>query len=363
MSTARNGFNKGEKMKYFLSVITVLAAVFLIAKPNVISAAVGAAVSDCLEVIVPSLFAFTVLAVYLQKSGLYRTALKPLTFPLSKLLRMDEELCAVFVLANLGGYPVGASLLSELVRKGALPEKNAARMLCCCFGSGPSFIVGIVGVRVFGSAAAGLVLFGACFVSSLIMALIVRAGGAIELKSAPVRCDLSAGTFISSVMSGAKVMFTVCTMITGFSVISAILGTVGVNALFERLLGLLGAEENSTAIFSTILEVTRIKTISPTSCAMPICAALLSFGGVCVIMQITALSGKIPLKRFILSRVPAAAISALAAIPLSKLLPPVDIETLAPNTSAEPFTQNAVLSLCVLAMCGILLLESRREKA
>lgn len=350
-------------MKYFLSIITVLAAVFLIAEPRTVSAAVGGAVSDCLEVIIPSLFAFTVLAVYLQKSGLYRTALKPLTFPLSKLLRMDEELCAVFVLANIGGYPVGASLLSELVRKGALSEKNAARMLCCCFGSGPSFIVGIVGVRVFGSAAAGLALFASCFISSLIMALIVRAGGDIELKSSFGRFDLSSGAFISSVTSGARVMFTVCAMITGFSVVSAILGATGVNDLSERLLGLLGAGENSSAIFAAVLEVTRIKSIVPVNGAMPLCAALLSFGGICVIMQIAALSGKIPLKRFILSRIPAAALSALAAVPLSNLLPPADIETLAPNTSTEPFTKNAVLSLCVLAMCGLLLLEMRREKA
>lgn len=124
-------------MKYILSIIAVFAAVFLIAEPKLAAGAVGAAVTDCLEVIVPSLFAFSVLAAYLQRSGLYRTALRPLTFPLSKLLRIDEELCAVFVLANIGGYPVGASLLAELVRRGALSEKNAARMLCCCFGSGP----------------------------------------------------------------------------------------------------------------------------------------------------------------------------------------------------------------------------------
>lgn len=349
-------------MKYFLSVISVLAAVFLIAEPKIISEAVGAAVSDCLEVIVPSLFAFTVLAVYLQKSGLYRVALRPLTLPLSKLLRIDEELCAVFVLANIGGYPVGASLLAELERRGAISPKNAERMLCCCFGSGPSFIVGIVGVRVFGSAEAGLALFAACFVSSLVMALLVRTGGEIELRGSAANYTLTADAFISSVMSGARVMFTVCTMITGFSVISAVLGVLNADMLFERLFALLGAGENSPAIFAAVLEVTRIKAIFPTSTAMPICAALLSFGGVCVIMQVAALSGKISLKRFLLSRIPAAAVSAIAAIPLSKLVPPADVQTIAPGTSAEPFTKNAVLSVCVLVMCGILLLEVRRER-
>ncbi|MCM1273883.1 MAG: hypothetical protein NC299_00785 [Lachnospiraceae bacterium] len=349
-------------MKYFLSTVAVLAAVFLITKPGVVTAAVGAAVSDCLEVIVPSLFAFAVLAAYLQRSGLYRTALRPLTLPLSKLLRIDEELCAVFVLANVGGYPVGASLLAELTRRGALSEKDAGRMLCCCFGSGPSFVVGIVGMRVFGSAAAGAALFAVGFLSSLIMALLVRAGGGIALKRSEARCDLSAGAFISSVTAGARGMFTVCAMITGFSVVSAMLNEIGVNALFERLFGLLGAGENSGEIFAALLEVTRIKSIAPTNGSVIACAALLSFGGACVIMQVAALAGKIPLKKFVLSRVGAALLSGLLAVPLSGLLPPADVQTFLTNGSTEPFTKNAALSGCVLVMCGILLLEARRDK-
>ncbi|MDE7360643.1 MAG: hypothetical protein K2N38_01780 [Oscillospiraceae bacterium] len=348
-------------MKYFLSILAVIAAVFLITEPQTVSAAVGAAVGDCLEVIVPSLFAFTVLAAYLQRSGLYRVALRPLTLPLSKLLRMDEELCAVFVLANVGGYPVGANLLAELVREGRLSEDGASRMLCCCFGSGPAFIVGIVGVRVFGSAAAGLALFAACFASSLIMALIVRSRGAIDLKRGAEVPDLGSGTFISSVTSGARVMFTVCAMITGFSAVTALLGRLGVNALMERLFSGLG--ENAAAVFSAMLEVTRVKAIVPTVGAFPLCAALLSLGGACVIMQVGALSGGISLKRFLISRLPAAALSALAALPLERLLPPPDVQTLAPGSAVEPFTGNALLSLCVLAMCAILLLEVRRERS
>ena len=194
------------------------------------------------------------------------------------------------------------------------------------------------------------------------MALIVRAGGEIEFRHSNANCALTADVFISSVLSGARVMFTVCDMITGFSVIAAFLGIVGVNAVFERLFGLLGAGENSAAVFAALLEVTRIKSIVPTDGAMPVCAALLSLGGACVIMQVAALSGKIPLKRFILSRILAALFSAMAALPLSKLIPPPDVQALATNTAAEPFTKNAALSVCVLIMCGILLLEARREK-
>lgn len=342
-------------MKYLISIVLAVFAVFLIADPKVVSEAVGGAVGDCLDVIVPSLFAFTALSIYLQKSGLYRVALRPLTFPMSKLLRMDEELCAVFVLANIGGYPVGARLLSELVAVGRLSAKDAGRMLCCCFGSGPSFVVGIAGMCVFQSVGAGLVLFAACFFSSLLIAAAVRAGGEIKLSKADERFDLSADAFVSSVTGSAKVMFTVCVMIVGFSAMTAILRQVGVFALFKKLFG-------SAEIFPAMMEVTRIKGVLPTQYAMPLCAALLSFGGVCVHLQIKALAKGIPLGRFFVSRAGGAALSALIAMPFSREFAAAEIPVIAPNAVSEPFSKNAVLSLCVLIMCAILLAGTRKSR-
>ena len=342
-------------MKYILSVIAGAAVILLLIDPQSVSEAIELSAESCLEVIVPSLFAFTVLAVWLQKSGLYRTALKPLTYPLSKLLRLDEELCAVFVLANIGGYPVGAKLLTELVRQGRLSPKDAGRMMCFCFGSGPGFMIGIAGMKIFGNAAAGLTLFGASFASSLLIASFVRSRGGITLKKAENGYCLTSETFISSVTSGAGVMFTVCAMIVGFSAISALLKTIGVYALFERVFG-------SGEIFPALLEVTRIKDITPAAYALPTCSALLGFGGVCVLMQIAALAKEIPLKGFLISRVPAAFFGVLLTAPFAKRFPPADIQTIAADTSVIPFSKNAALSVCVLAMCAILLFDVMRER-
>ena len=341
--------------KYILSVIAGAAVILLLIDPNAVSETVKISAESCLEVIVPSLFAFTVLAVYLQKSGLYRTALKPLTFPLSKLLRMDEELCAVFVLSNIGGYPVGAKLLTELVRQGRLSPRDAGRMLCFCFGSGPGFMIGIAGLKIFGSAAAGLMLFGVSFASSLLIAAFVRSRGEIVLEKSENGYCLTSEAFISSVTSAARVMFTVCAMIVGFSAVSALLKEIGVYTLFEKVFG-------SGEIFPALLEVTRIKELSPAAHALPTCAALLGFGGVCVLMQIAALAKEIPLKGFIISRVPAALLSVLFTAPFTKSFPPADIQTIASDTAVIPFTKNAALSVCVLAMCGILLVDVMRAK-
>ena len=122
--------------KYLLAALALCAGAGIVLFPGELSEAVRGSVGGCLEVVIPALFAFTVLAVYLQRSGLYRVVLKPLTVPLSKLLRLPEELCAVFLLSNIGGYPVGAKLLTGLVRSGRLRRGDASRLLCCCYGSG-----------------------------------------------------------------------------------------------------------------------------------------------------------------------------------------------------------------------------------
>lgn len=341
-------------MKYILAFAAGLAAVVLIIEPKAVSDAVGAAAASCLEVVVPSLFAFTVLAIYLQKSGLYRTVLKPLTFPLSKLLRTDEELCAVFLLANIGGYPVGARLLSELVRQGRLSRENAGRMLCFCFGSGPGFMLGIVGMRVFGSAGAGIALFGVCFGVSLLIAGFIRSRGEIPLERAENGYRLDAETFIGSVSDGARTMFTVCAMIVGFSVITSILKAVGVHDCFKEIFG-------SAEILPALLEITRLGEMTATASALPTCAALLAFGGACVIMQTAAIARGIPLKKYLISRGAAAVLSALFAMPFAGMFPPADVETIAAGTAAEAFSKNGALSVCVLAM-SVLLLVARGKK-
>ena len=344
---------------FFAAILAAGAAVFLLICPKTASQAASEAISACLEIIVPSLFAFSAAALFLQKSGLYRVVRKPFSLALSKILRMDEELCGIFLLANIGGYPVGISLLGALVSENRLSEKDAARLMCCCFGSGPSFIIGIVGAGVFGSAAVGGVIFAACFLASLLAAVFVRTRGEFSLKPAPQALSVNSSVFASSVTSAARAMFSVCVMVVIFSVIAAALREIGLNALFEQLFAILGAGENSGRIFPALLEITRIKELSPTANAAAVCAALLSFGGVCVFLQIKALAGKIPLTRFLASRIFTAAISGGIAALLELALPPSEVEAIAQGTGAVVFSKNAVLSLATLAMSGILLAESK----
>ncbi len=352
-------------MKYILSVAAAAAAVMILINPALFGGAVGDAVRVCLEVMIPSLFAFTVLAVYLQNSGLYRIALKPLTKPLSWLLRLDEELCAVFLLGNIGGYPVGARLLCELVRQGRLSRRDGGRMLCFCYGSGPSFVISIVGMRVFGSAAAGAVIFAACFLSSLVIGVIVcRRGERIRLCEGGSTYDLTGCCFVASVLAAARVMFTVCAMIAGFAIVTAAADITGLNDAAAGLFCSLGTGEGSAAVLPSLLEISRVQGIAADAvCSAPLCGTLLSFGGVCVLLQVSAVTeSRLPLKPFLLSRVPAMLMSAAfscAAIPWSTGSGAQCIPT-SGEITAQVFSVNAGMSVCVLIMCGMLVASCRK---
>lgn len=346
-------------MRYLFSAAVLAAAIALLTAPTIAADLVGSALTACLEVIVPSLFAFTVLAVYLQSSGLYRVALRPLTLPLSKLFGIDEELCAVFVLGNIGGYPVGARLLCTLVNEQRLSSAHAGRLLCCCYGSGPSFIIAITGMRIFGSVQAGAVIFAACFCASLLIGVFVcRFGERITLLPAAAKLDLTGECFVNSVMSAGRVMYTVCAMIIGFAAVTAVMDITGLRSALGELL-------HSQAMFDSLLEISNIQKLPADN--MPLCAALLSFGGICVLLQVCALtSTKVPMRGFLLSRIPAAGISAGATWLMCSRL---DLEATSELTQAvyapaeltpKLFSVNAGMSVCVLMMCALLIASTNK---
>lgn len=348
--------------KYLFAAMAVAAAVGIVLRPAELSGAVRQSVAGCLEVVIPALFAFTVLAVYLQRSRLYLTAFRPLTKPLSLLLGIPEELCAVFLLANIGGYPVGARLLGELVSSGRLSRRDAGRMLCFCYGSGPSFVIGTAGAEVFGSAAAGGVIYAACFMSALVIAVVVcRTGERIILVPGEQHPVLTAECFTGSVDAGARVMYTVCCMAAAFAAVTALLDCSGLTGLISGALGLAGFGGNSDRLFQAFLEVTRVRDMLPDGMAAPVCAALLSFGGVCVVLQILAVSGgRIPVRGLLISRLPASLMSALFALPACRFAETA-AEVYSPNVpEVQPFSVNAGLSVCVMVMAGMLILSAGR---
>ena len=88
-------------------------SVLLIKHSEQIAEGVRVALMRCLNVMIPSLFAFLAAAEMLVRGGAYIHLSRPLR-PLSRLMGMPGELGAVFLLSNVAGYPAGAAAIKSL---------------------------------------------------------------------------------------------------------------------------------------------------------------------------------------------------------------------------------------------------------
>jgi sporulation integral membrane protein YlbJ len=64
-----------------------------------------------------------------------------------------------FVTGTVSGYPIGAKTVGDLYRSGEIDTPQAQRLMFFCNNAGPLFIVGAVGIGMFGSAKIGYVLW------------------------------------------------------------------------------------------------------------------------------------------------------------------------------------------------------------
>ena len=123
--------------KLIAAIITLipcgLFAYFLICYANAAISSIINGITSCLTIIIPALFSFMVLSTFLLESGLYRILSIPF-YPLSKyVFRIEPSLFSIFILSQIGGYPIGAKLISELVISGRITKEEADKMLCYCF--------------------------------------------------------------------------------------------------------------------------------------------------------------------------------------------------------------------------------------
>lgn len=122
--------------------------------------------------VLPALFPFMFLTKTLTDLGI----VNKLSLKLDKfcyiIFRMSGIGAYLFIMSLLCGYPVGTKILSDLKKDGQITEKEAENILPLCSTSGPLFVIGSVGVGMFGSKSIGITIFAAHIISTIIFAII-----------------------------------------------------------------------------------------------------------------------------------------------------------------------------------------------
>ena len=82
------------------------------------------------------------------------------------------EASYAFIMGIISGYPVGAKIINKFIEDEICTKSEAERMLAFTNNSGPLFIIGTVGISLFGDKTLGAILFLTHILSCLTVGLI-----------------------------------------------------------------------------------------------------------------------------------------------------------------------------------------------
>jgi len=302
----------------FLAAFCILCVLLLTAEPEVFSQGIKNALLNIGGVLLPTLFPFMVLAFFIEKSGV-AVFLGKIFSPVTRFVfRLPEECSAAILMSFIGGYPVGAKMTDELLSKKYITSSQAARMYLFCVNAGPAFAISAVGANMLGSLKAGVVLF----VSSVLSSVLIGVSSAVILtKEIPGKSRLFSAAadkpvysaFVSASNDAVKGMLSISAYVMIFSSLCRALESV---TRSQKLL----------CFEMSLLEVTNGAFYLSKSFSLPVLAAAISFGGLCVHFQVMScvVKSRLKIRQFFASRVVSAALSAaichliLCVFPLEK---------------------------------------------
>lgn len=301
--------------------------------------------------VIPSLFIFTAISLFIIKSGLGRVLgrlISPVTRPL---LRLDTDQSSVFLISMVAGYPVGAKLLNSLYLDGKISRGKALKMLNFSINAGPAFIIVTVGEVFLKNRSDGYRLLVCHLLGTLFLAVAVRflpdrlfSLGTEIKKQTLLKNQESAlsDIFVISVLEAGKTMLNVTIFVVFFA------GLVSGFSAFD-----FKSANQLTSLFEVTAGLSNI-----TRNQLPFASFLLGFGGISVIFQVISSAENLRPKFTILllSRLLHGGLSYILTIIL-EIFFPRDLMTgsfnIQPDTAAvhtSPFATLSLILLCIVML-------------
>ena len=240
----------------------------------------------CMQTLIPSLFPFFFLSILL--TGSLSGTNFPFLRPLGRLCGIPKGAEMLFVIGLLGGYPSGAQCVAQSYEAGQLSRRQAGRMLGFCSNAGPSFLFGIIASR-FGEIRIAWMLWLVHILSAVMTAALL-----------PGKQSICAGIQTSNQLSLPQVLkksLSIMAQICGWVIISRVI----ICFLNRWVLWLLPAwlQVCITGILELANGCIDLSAVTNDGLRFVICCGLLSFGGICVLMQTISVTGKLGLGMYL----------------------------------------------------------------
>lgn len=297
-----------------------------------------------------------------------------------------------FVMGIISGYPVGAKIVTQFRNDGLCTKAEAERLLAFTNNSGPLFIIGTVGISMFGNTMIGFLLFFTHFFSCIIVAFlfkfwkfsdkeIVSNSYFSDSTKSSVHFSNLGEVLSNSITSSINTIIMIGGFVILFSVIISILNTSGLLVVLSKLIypifKLIGLDFNYiTPIISGIIELTNglniITSIATKniSTIITICAFLLGFGGISIMLQVLSITSKsdISIKPYIIGKALQGIIAAILTYACIHLFPifnldiaPIFSETANSINKVNAFTNpyNVIIFILIVVFTALTFFKRR----
>ncbi len=301
----------------------------------------------CGKIVIPSLFPFLI-ASSLAGYGKIPSAAKKLIEPVMQFVfGLPAECITAVILGQFGGYLSGTKAIQSLRSEGIINRNQADRLLLFSVNAGMGFSVNAVGHGMLNSREAGKVLLFSLCISSVMLGVISKFATKEQPESAaekPADSLPFSAAVVDSVRSGTYALLTACGFVIAFS---------GIGCVAENLID----SPSARLIFGCLLEVTKGCAAISDKVSLPVIAAVCAFGGICVHMQIFALTDNINIPRFLLFRLLHSGI-AYAVCRIYLFIRPVTLTaSVTFYSNARLFSFSAPASISLLFLCALLILD------
>ncbi len=335
---------------FFVATVVFMFAFTLLRFPAKAGEGVQKGIEMCIYTLIPSMYPFMFLSSFIVNSTLSEKGGRLFSFLTEKFFRLPGCCGAVIVMSMIGGLPVGASMISEMYKKGNITISQGRRLLLFCINPGPAFVINTVGYYMAGNKSIGIILYFSLVASSLTIGLlsrfVIKCEESFTVKSSESEKNCFQTAVVSSVSQSSRSMLNVCAWVVLFSCLCS-------------LIELLPVSDGTDMFLTGVMEMTKGCEKATETMSLPITAAILGFGGVCAHLQIMpAVTGmKLPLKYFLCSRIINSGLTVIIfSVIFSNL--PLSQQTVSVGKLPEQINNEISLPVCIgiMFMCMLFLL-------
>ena len=310
-----------------LSIIFILFTISLVIFSNSNLSAAKTGLSLWANSVVPSLFPFFIATELLSYTNVIKILGNSLNFLMRPLFNVPGEGSFPFIMGIISGYPTGAKIVSKFKNDGICTSTEAERLLAFTNNSGPLFIIGTVGISLFGSIEIGVLLLLTHILACITVGILFRfwkynkshksSSKYVSKASSSSSANISSlGKILgASITSATRTVVLIGGFVVLFSVIISIVNSSGILDLLCKIINPFLKTLNidsrfSSGIISGIIELTNgvsiISSISVKAISINVifCAFLLGFGGISVVLQVFSIVSEagISIKPYILGK-------------------------------------------------------------